>query len=114
MKKRTAKFAVKVIAFCNSMKYTRATSVITYQIVASVTSAGANYSAACNARSKTEFFSKLSIVLEEIEKTEYWLQIIKEAGISNDKVTMEWLINEAEELKKETNHSYFYQIVNKL
>ena len=58
MKQRTKKFAVDVIRFCDSLKVCKATSVITYQLVKSATSAGANYRAACKARSKNEFFSK--------------------------------------------------------
>ena len=57
MKTRTKKFAVDVISFCDSLKSTKASSVIIYQLVKSATSTGANYRAACRARSKNEFFS---------------------------------------------------------
>ena len=58
IKKRTHKFAVDVIMFCNSLKTCKASSVITYQLVKSATSVGANYRAACKARSENEFYSK--------------------------------------------------------
>jgi len=64
-KKRTKKFAVDVIKFCNSLKTCKASSVVTYQLVKSATSTGANYRAACRARSKSEFFSKICIVVEQ-------------------------------------------------
>ena len=85
LKKRTRKFAVDVIMFCNSLKTCKASSVITYQLVKSTTSTGANYRAACRARSKTEFFSKICIVVEEADETESWLEIINEANLSNDR-----------------------------
>ncbi len=59
MKARTKKFAVDAIAFVDSLKKGHASSVITYQLVKSATSTGANYRAACRARSRKEFFSKI-------------------------------------------------------
>ncbi len=82
LKKRTRKFAVDVIIFCNSLKICKASSVITYQLVKSATSTGVNYRAACRARSKSEFFSKICIVVEEADESEYWLEIINEANSS--------------------------------
>ena len=76
LKKRTKKFAVDIIKFCNSLKTCKASSVVTYQLVKSATSSGANYRAACRARSKSEFFSKICIVVEEADESEYWLEII--------------------------------------
>ncbi|MCK5101324.1 MAG: four helix bundle protein [Cyclobacteriaceae bacterium] len=74
MKIRTKKFAVDVIGFCDSLKTGKASSVITYQLVKSATSTGANYRAACKARSKNDFFSKICIVVEEVDESEYWLE----------------------------------------
>ena len=59
LKTRTKKFAVDIILFCNSLKKCTASSVVTYQLVKSSSSTGANYRAACRARSKAEFFSKI-------------------------------------------------------
>ena len=67
MKKRTKCFAVDVIRFCDSLKSCKASSVITYQLIKSATSTGANYRAACKGRSKKEFYSKLCIVSEEAD-----------------------------------------------
>lgn len=100
MKQRTKKFAVDVIRFCDSLKACRASSVITYQLVKSSTSAGANYRAACKARSKNEFFSKICIVVEEIDESEYWLEVIKDADLSNDEKELERLLIEASEINK--------------
>ena len=52
LKKRTRKFAVDAILFCDSLKPSKASSVITYQFVKSSTSTGANYRAVCRGRSK--------------------------------------------------------------
>ena len=100
LKKRTKKFAVDIIIFCSSLKTCKASSVVTYQLVKSATSTGANYRAACRARSKSEFFSKICIVVEEADESEYWLEIINEANLSNDKEELIKLTNEANEITK--------------
>ncbi len=100
MKIRTKKFAVDVIGFCDSLKSDKASSVITYQLVKSATSTGANYRAACKARSKSEFFSKICIVVEEVDESEYWLEVIKDAALSGDNKELERLLVEAIELTK--------------
>ncbi len=110
LKKRTKKFAVDIILFCNSLKTCKASSVITYQLVKSATSTGANYRAVCRARSKAEFFSKTCIVVEEADESEYWLEIITEANLSNDKEELLRLLKEANEITrimtKAKNSSY--------
>ena len=84
LKKRTKKFGVDIILFCDSLKKKKASSVVTYQIVKSATSTGANYRAACRGRSQAEFFSKLCIVVEEADESVFWLEVIEESNLSND------------------------------
>ncbi len=100
MKKRTRKFAVDVIIFCESLKKCKASAVITYQLVKSATSVGANYRAACRGRSKADFFSKICIVVEEADESEYWFEVIGEANLSTDLKELARLTNEANELTK--------------
>ena len=100
LKQRTKKFAVDVIMSCDSLKICKASSVVTYQLVKSATSTGANYRAACRARSKAEFFSKICIVVEEADESEYWLEIIEEADLSNNKKELIRLITEVREITK--------------
>ena len=99
LKKRTKKFGVDIILFCDSLKKKKASSVVTYQIVKSATSTGANYRAACRGRSQKEFFSKICIVAEEAGESEYWLEVIKDANLSNDK-ELERLLIESNEISK--------------
>jgi four helix bundle protein len=47
----------------------------------SATSVGANYRAACTARSRAEFVAKLSIVVEEAEESVFWLDLLLRAQI---------------------------------
>ncbi len=100
LKIRTRKFAVDVIVFCDSLITCKASSVVTYQLVKCATSTGANYRAACRARSKSEFFSKICIVVEESDESEYWLDIINEANLSNDLEELLRLTKEANEITR--------------
>ena len=100
MKVRTMRFAVKVIKLCNSLKKGKASDVVSYQIVKSASSTAANYRAACRARSKSEFFSKICIVVEESDETEYWLELIQESDLSSDNELLDHLIKEANEITK--------------
>jgi four helix bundle protein len=53
-------------------------------MIKSSTSVGANYRAACRARSKAEFIAKVSIVLEEADETLYWLEILEGIDVSSE------------------------------
>ncbi|HEX2786425.1 MAG TPA: four helix bundle protein [Ignavibacteria bacterium] len=102
LKQRTKKFAIRVIEFVDNLPKRKKFDVIAYQILRSSTSIGANYRAACRARSKAEFLAKLGIVEEEADETIYWLELIKEIlGKNNDKIQneeLDLLLKEADEL----------------
>ena len=100
MKKRTKKFAVDVILFCDSLKNWKASSVISYQLIKSVSSTAANYRAACRARSKKEFFSKICIVVEEADETEFWLEIINDTKLTQELTELDRLLKESLEIIK--------------
>lgn len=53
------------------------------QLLDCATSVGANYRAACRARSRTEFIAKLGIVVEEIDEAVYWLEFVTRSGLSS-------------------------------
>ena len=76
---------------------TVAGKVVAQQIIRAATSVGANYRAACRARSKADFISKLGIVVEEADECCYWLQLITDSGMLTDKQINELSI-EAKEL----------------
>lgn len=99
IKKRTKQFALDVIKVTSPLPYSQATSVITKQLIRSATSVGANYRAATRARSQAEFFSKISIVIEEADECLYWLELLEESKISNT-TTIKPLYTECEELVK--------------
>jgi len=60
-------------------------------------SVGANYRAACRARSKADFISKITIVEEETDECQYWLELLQELG-NHKPASLEILLKEAKEL----------------
>jgi four helix bundle protein len=55
------------------------------QLVRSGTSVGANYRAACRARSKAEFAAKLGTGAEEADETCFWLELVVEGELLVEK-----------------------------
>jgi len=63
------------------------------------TSIGANVEEALAGQSKKDFFAKMSIASKEARETNYWLRLIKDAGIF-DRQESKKLIEASEELIK--------------
>jgi four helix bundle protein len=80
-KKRTKKFVLDNIKFFRTLPKTEEAKIIGRQLLRSSSSVGANYRAACRARSQAEFHSKLSIVVEEADESAFWMEILIEAEI---------------------------------
>lgn len=97
LKQRTKDFGLRVIKLIDELPNKIASRVIANQLVRSATSVGANYRAACRARSTAEFHSKLRIVIEEADECCYWLEIIIDSEIMS-KSKVGDLLKEANEL----------------
>ena len=80
-KKRTKKFVIDNIKLFRTLPKTEEAKIIGRQLLRSSSSVGANYRAACRARSKAEFHSKLSTVVEESDESVFWMEILIEAEI---------------------------------
>lgn len=80
-KKRTMSFSIAVLRLVDRLPRTTSGYVVARQLARSATSVGANYRASCIARSRAEFIAKLGIVLEEVDESVYWLDLIATAGL---------------------------------
>jgi four helix bundle protein len=76
VRNRLKRFALEVLKLSEMIPGTTGGKVINYQLTKSGTSVYANYRAALRGRSKAEFFSKLSITVEEADETELWLDLL--------------------------------------
>ena len=77
----TREFASAVVEVVERLPRGRAADVIGIQLLRSATSVGANYRAACRARSRKEFIAKMGIVEEEADESDFWLGLLLERGL---------------------------------
>ena len=94
---RTKRFALEVIRFCETLSNDETSRILKRQLLRSGTSVGANYRAACRAKSKPAFISKMGDVLEEADESAFWIELLVDSGKS-DKQTAGPLLAEANEL----------------
>ena len=95
--KRTKAFALEIIDFVSLLPNNNKGNIISRQILKSGTSVGANYRAACRAKSKDDFNYKIKIVEEEADETLYWLELIYESKLITNPIVTK-LLKEADEL----------------
>lgn len=96
---RTKKLTLDVISLYGNLPRHQAARVIGKQLLRSASSVGANYRAVSRARSDAERFSKLCIVVEEIDETVFWLEVLKESQLLTEEF-LEPLLKESMELTK--------------
>ena len=81
LRQRTKQFSLRIIRLYSSLPETAVARVIGNQVLRSGTSVGAHYREATRARSTVEFVSKLDGGLQELDETEYWLELLVEGNI---------------------------------
>jgi four helix bundle protein len=97
LKKRTKQFALRIIKLVLALPDTAWGRVARNQILRAGTAVGANYRAACRARSRAEFIAKIGNVIEEADESAYWLELIVESKLMKANLVAD-LHQEAEEL----------------
>jgi four helix bundle protein len=85
IKKRTKQIGLEVIKLIDELPDRPSAWVIAKQVLRCGTSIGANYRAACRAKSSADFIHKLKIVEEESDETLYWLEMLEESGLVTSK-----------------------------
>ena len=100
--RRLQTFAVRVARFVLSLEQHSIADAMLKQLLRSATSASANYRAARRGRSRAEFIAKLGLVVEEIDETEHWLEILRDVKLVSAGATLEELkalLDEATQLR---------------
>ncbi|MDQ5950694.1 MAG: hypothetical protein QG585_636 [Patescibacteria group bacterium] len=97
IKQRTYQFSLSIINLTNELPKTRAAWVITDQVIRSSTSIGANLVEARASSSRLEFKKFYEISLKSANETIYWLNLLRDSRICNDK-EIDVLIKEATEI----------------
>lgn len=97
LKLRTEDFALSVVRLWKVLPKAEEARVSGRQVLRSGTSVAANYRAACRARSKAEFIAKIGVVVEEIDETVFWLELIGKAKLISAEI-LKPVYKEAREL----------------
>jgi four helix bundle protein len=90
-------FAHECVRFANCLPGNNLSNWIRNQLFRCSTSAASNYRAVCLAQSKASFIAKLSIVIEEIDESAFWLEFSLDERLSEDEKG-KVLLREAKEL----------------
>jgi four helix bundle protein len=97
LKERTKEFAHQCVKLALALPQCPLGDHINRQLIRCSTSVASNYRAACIAQSRASFVSKLSIVIEEVDESCFWLEfVIEEKMLKNKQIAP--LLAEGEEL----------------
>jgi four helix bundle protein len=95
---RNKKFALEVLKIVDILPSNRVYDALVRQLVRSSTSVGANYRAACRAKSTADFINKLKIVEEEIDESSYFIDLLLNIDKGENKERLNTILNEANQL----------------
>jgi four helix bundle protein len=96
-KHRTKQMALRVINVVEALPNSTTANIIGKQLLRAATSVGANYRAACRAKSEADMISKLGTVEEEGDETLHWLELLVESGLM-PQVRLSDLMREVDEI----------------
>ncbi|HLF64079.1 MAG TPA: four helix bundle protein [Saprospiraceae bacterium] len=96
---RTKRLAIDIIKLCKQYCSSEELRIIGKQLIRSATSVAANYRASLRARSDAEKYAKLCIVVEESDETLFWLEVLQEGALIEEKILLPFL-REATEIVK--------------
>lgn len=97
LKDRTKIFSLRVIKLVESLPRGITADVIGKQIIRSGTSVGANYRAACRAKSQADFIYKMTIVEEEADESMFWMELLIDSKLV-DRNLLTDLMSEANQI----------------
>ena len=108
LRTRTADFALRIIKLYVSLPKTTEAQVLGKQVLRSGTSIGAHYREGHRAKSDADIVNKFGTALQELDETDYWLELLIKAQIAP--------AQKIEPLRKETNEllAIFTTIVTKI
>ena len=97
LKERCYKFSLEIIRLAEKLPKRRSSKVIAEQLIRSATSIGANLFEARAASSRLEFKRFYEVALKSANETRYWLKLLRDLKLSDDKITSN-LLNEVNEI----------------
>lgn len=77
LRERTRRFALDVIDLCLRMGADELGRLVRRQLMRAATGTAANHRAASRSRSGKEFIARISVVIEEADESEFWLDVLE-------------------------------------
>ena len=101
LQERLFSFVVRVFKFLRTLPDNQEYRVVSYQLLKSSSSTGANYEEAQGGSSRADFTYKVEISLKEMRESNNWLRLIKATNVDEDinEAELDNLITESKELK---------------
>ena len=81
LRERTTAFALRITRMYAALPTSKVAQTLGFQAFRAGTSVGAQYREACRSRSDAELVSKLESVLQELDETDYWLELLAEEKV---------------------------------
>jgi four helix bundle protein len=97
LRQRSKRFALDVVRFCLTLGSDDLGRLIRPQLLRAGTGVATNHRAACRGRSEKEFASRLAVVIEEADESQFWFEVAIELAYG-PKEAAQRLCKEAEEL----------------
>ena len=97
LKKRTKEFAHRCVKLALALPKNVLGGHIKRQLIRCATSVAANYRATLLSQTKASFVSKISVVIEEADESEFWLDFVMDEKLMKREKVLP-LFNEAHEL----------------
>lgn len=96
---KSFKFALRIVKLFMYLKNKKVERDLCLQLLNSGTSVGANIEEAVGGSSKKDFVHKLEIAYREARETRYWLRLLKESELLEEKLALS-MIKDCEEILK--------------
>ena len=82
---RTRRYALAIMELSTLIPNNPRGWIISKQVLRSGTSVGAQYREVCRAKSNPDFISKMEGSLRELDETQYWIELLKESKLVEEK-----------------------------
>ncbi len=97
LRKRLREYSLRILRLYDSLPKYGGVHIITHQLARSGTAPGAHYREACRAKSNADFISKIEGALQELDESDYWLELLTE-GDYVPRTKLQALCDETNEL----------------
>lgn len=99
VREKSYAFALRIVKAYKYLAEEKKEYVLSKQLLRCGTSVGANIEEAIGGQSSKDFFAKLNVSYKEARETMYWLRLLKDSDILNEKES-DSLMNDCDELLK--------------